>query len=133
RARRERLVAVNVPSPRTVRFLYRPRRPATIAGFTDRSPIPSRSDEEGHSPYGFLAANLIVIASGAKQSPGGWGLLRRFAPRNDSVALMTDDLAFTSAAELARLIAGRQVSPVEVVDAVLDRIERAQPALNAFI
>jgi aspartyl-tRNA(Asn)/glutamyl-tRNA(Gln) amidotransferase subunit A len=46
---------------------------------------------------------------------------------------MTDDLAYTSAAELARLIAGRQVSPVEVVDGVLDRIERAQPVLNAFI
>jgi aspartyl-tRNA(Asn)/glutamyl-tRNA(Gln) amidotransferase subunit A len=52
--------------------------------------------------------------------------------RNDSAALMTD-LAFTSAAELARLIAGRAVSPVEVVDGVLDRIERAQPVLNAFI
>jgi aspartyl-tRNA(Asn)/glutamyl-tRNA(Gln) amidotransferase subunit A len=46
---------------------------------------------------------------------------------------MTDDLAFTSAAELARLIARRAVSPVEVVDGVLDRIERAQPVLNAFI
>jgi aspartyl-tRNA(Asn)/glutamyl-tRNA(Gln) amidotransferase subunit A len=46
---------------------------------------------------------------------------------------MTADLAFTSAAELARLIAGRQVSPVEVVDGVLERIERSQPGLNAFI
>src|SRR5204862_3700676 len=46
---------------------------------------------------------------------------------------MTDDLAFTSAAELARLIAGRQVSPVEAIEAVLDRIERTQPTLNAFI
>src|SRR5438552_14948962 len=95
--------------------------------------IPSRSNEGVHSPYGFLAVNLIVIASGAKQSPGGWGLLRRPAPRNDSVALLTDDLVFTSAAELARLSARRQVSPVEAVDAVLERVERAQPALNAFI
>src|SRR5256886_1740827 len=46
---------------------------------------------------------------------------------------MTDDLAFTSAAELARLIAGREVSPVEVVEEVLDRIERSQPSVNAFI
>src|SRR5438067_9697038 len=46
---------------------------------------------------------------------------------------MTDDLAYTSAAELARLIAARKVSPVEAADAVLERIERAQPALNAFI
>jgi aspartyl-tRNA(Asn)/glutamyl-tRNA(Gln) amidotransferase subunit A len=43
------------------------------------------------------------------------------------------DLAFTSAAELARLIAGRAMSPVEVVERVLDRIERSQSVLNAFI
>src|SRR6266705_1151882 len=46
---------------------------------------------------------------------------------------MTDDLAFTSAAELAALIARRAVSPVEVVEGVLARIEKTQPALNAFI
>src|SRR5436190_5720268 len=46
---------------------------------------------------------------------------------------MTDDLAFTSAAELAALIARRAVSPVEVVDGVLARIEKTQPVLNAFI
>jgi aspartyl-tRNA(Asn)/glutamyl-tRNA(Gln) amidotransferase subunit A len=43
------------------------------------------------------------------------------------------DLAFTPAADLARLIAGRQLSPVELVELTLDRIERSQPALNAFI
>src|SRR5205823_3444167 len=46
---------------------------------------------------------------------------------------MTDDLAFTPAAELAQLIAGRKVSPVEAVEAVLARIERSQPVLNAFM
>jgi aspartyl-tRNA(Asn)/glutamyl-tRNA(Gln) amidotransferase subunit A len=46
---------------------------------------------------------------------------------------MIDDLAYTSASELAGLIAQRKVSPVEVADAVLERIERTQPALNAFI
>src|SRR6266699_1728074 len=46
---------------------------------------------------------------------------------------MPDDLAFTSAAELAALIAQRVVSPVEVVDGVLARIERSQSVLNAFI
>src|SRR5271169_6705095 len=43
------------------------------------------------------------------------------------------DLAFTRAAELARLIARRALSPVELVDMVLARIERAQPTLNPFI
>src|SRR5438105_8543188 len=46
---------------------------------------------------------------------------------------MPHDLAFTSAAKLAALVARRAVSPVEVVDIVLDRIERTQPTLNAFI
>jgi len=43
------------------------------------------------------------------------------------------DLAFTAAAELAGMVARRALSPVELVDAVLARIERAQPVLNAFI
>ena len=43
------------------------------------------------------------------------------------------DLAFTSAAELARMIAGKQVSATEVMRATLDRAERAQAALNCFI
>lgn len=43
------------------------------------------------------------------------------------------DLAYLSAAELAPLIRTRQLSPVELVDATLARIERAQPVLNAFI
>jgi aspartyl-tRNA(Asn)/glutamyl-tRNA(Gln) amidotransferase subunit A len=45
---------------------------------------------------------------------------------------MTDALTFTSAAELAGLIGRRVVSPVEIVDLVLSRIER-QAILNAFI
>src|SRR3981189_2794559 len=46
---------------------------------------------------------------------------------------MPDDFASTSGAERAALIAQRVVSPVEIVDIVLDRIEKAQPTLNAFI
>ncbi|HEX6442661.1 MAG TPA: amidase [Stellaceae bacterium] len=46
---------------------------------------------------------------------------------------MSDDLAYTSAAELAVMIARRAVSPVEIVDLVLARIERTQPTINAFI
>src|SRR5438270_4694769 len=46
---------------------------------------------------------------------------------------MTDDLAYSSAAELAGMIARRAGSPVEAVDMVLARIERTQPTINAFI
>src|SRR5688572_13407837 len=43
-----------------------------------------------------------------------------------------DDLCFLPAVELAARIRARQVSPVEVVDAVLARIEALNPRLNAF-
>jgi amidase len=42
------------------------------------------------------------------------------------------DLAFSGAAEQARLIASGEVSAREVVDAALRRIERLDPVLNAF-
>ncbi len=44
-----------------------------------------------------------------------------------------DDLCWMSATELARAIRQRQLSPVEVTRAVLDRIERINPGLNAFV
>src|SRR4051812_44029611 len=53
--------------------------------------------------------------------------------RNPSGGGMTDDLAYTSAAELAGVIARRAGSPVEGVDLVLARIEATQPTINAFI
>ena len=46
---------------------------------------------------------------------------------------MSDDLAYTPAAELAAMIACRTVSPAEIVDLVLARIEKTQPTINAFI
>jgi aspartyl-tRNA(Asn)/glutamyl-tRNA(Gln) amidotransferase subunit A len=42
------------------------------------------------------------------------------------------DLCYTSATELARLIRTKAVSPVEVTRAVLERIERVNPIVNAF-
>ena len=42
------------------------------------------------------------------------------------------DLAFTPATELAALIRARTLSPVELTRAVLDRIERLNPIVNAF-
>ncbi len=43
------------------------------------------------------------------------------------------DLAFASIADLAPALRRREVSPVEVVDSVLARIERLNPDLTAFI
>ena len=44
-----------------------------------------------------------------------------------------DELCFLSAVELCARYRARDLSPVEVVKAVLARIERLQPALNAFV
>lgn len=43
-----------------------------------------------------------------------------------------DDLCFTSAVEIAAAVRAKKVSPVEVTRAVLERIERLNPKLNAF-
>jgi amidase len=44
-----------------------------------------------------------------------------------------DELAYASLAELAARIRRRDLSPVEVLDALADRIERRNPSLNAFV
>jgi amidase len=51
----------------------------------------------------------------------------------NSVAMTDKALVRTSARELARLIANRAVSPVEVLDAYLDVIEALNPKLNAVV
>ena len=43
------------------------------------------------------------------------------------------ELCYMSAGELSRLIGGKEVSPVEVIDAHLARIEATEPTLNSFI
>ena len=46
---------------------------------------------------------------------------------------MSDDIVFADATELARRIRERSLSPVEVAQAHLDRIEAVNPALNALV
>jgi amidase len=46
--------------------------------------------------------------------------------------MLSDELCWKPATELAHMIRARDVSPVEVVDAVLSRIERVNPAINAY-
>jgi len=46
---------------------------------------------------------------------------------------MSDDLCFLSAADLRGRISRKQISPIEVTNAVLARAERLQPELNCFI
>ena len=44
-----------------------------------------------------------------------------------------DELAYMSAAEIAERVRRRTLSPVEIVDACIARIERRNPTLNAFV
>ena len=43
-----------------------------------------------------------------------------------------EDLCFTPATRLAAMVAARELSPVEIIDTVLARIERLEPRINAF-
>jgi amidase/aspartyl-tRNA(Asn)/glutamyl-tRNA(Gln) amidotransferase subunit A len=46
---------------------------------------------------------------------------------------LADDLAYTTVAELAGRIRRRELSPVEVLEATIERIEARNPSLNALI
>ena len=45
---------------------------------------------------------------------------------------MNNEFAFKSALELSRAVASRQVSPVELMQATLVRVELLNPGLNCF-
>src|SRR5712691_4046357 len=47
--------------------------------------------------------------------------------------MANDELCWMPASEMAGLIRRRKLSPVEVIDAVLDRIAKVDPRLNAFV
>jgi len=45
----------------------------------------------------------------------------------------SDELAYMSAAEIAERVRRRSLSPVEIVESAIHRIERRNPSLNAFV
>src|SRR5262249_4873296 len=47
--------------------------------------------------------------------------------------MQSEELVSKSAAEMAALVRARQISPVELVESHLARIEELQPKLNAFV
>ena len=49
------------------------------------------------------------------------------------VMLADADIAYVSAAELARRIKDRKISPVELIEASIGRIEERNPSVNAFV
>src|SRR5439155_16042080 len=55
------------------------------------------------------------------------------APPGGGCVMDATELCFTPATELGRLIRTRALSPVELADAVLARIERVNPTINAYL
>ncbi|MEE8442566.1 MAG: amidase family protein, partial [Dehalococcoidia bacterium] len=47
--------------------------------------------------------------------------------------MTSQDVAFMSAIELAEAVKSKQVSPVELVQSYLERIDRLDPGLHAYI
>ena len=47
--------------------------------------------------------------------------------------MLNDDLCFTSATELSKLIRSKKISVVQLIRAHLDQIERLNPILNAIV
>ena len=74
------------------------------------------------APLGVAAGRQPFTPRGSRQ---------RSAPRDADVD--ATDLCFTSAVELAELIRRRALSPVEITRAVLERIERLNPRLGAYV
>lgn len=76
------------------------------------------------------AASLALAAA----CGGGKGAEKTATPAVTGTATAAaSELRYLSLENLAARIAARQVSPVEVTQAALDRIEQLQPKLNAFI
>ena len=46
---------------------------------------------------------------------------------------LADELAYMTAVDMAGRIRRRELSPVEIVDAVIERIEERNPSINAFV
>ena len=46
---------------------------------------------------------------------------------------MSDQLWATPATELGRMIEAKEVSPTEILDSVLDRLDAVEPQVHAFI
>src|SRR3954471_21317003 len=80
----------------------------------------------------FLKATIPALAFGASGNAQSLSAATSL-PSAPVAAPESDEICFTSARELARLIRNRQLSAREVMAAHLHRIERLNPKLNAIV
>jgi amidase len=96
------------------------------------------------APHGNQQQKLTVLSSGfSRASRVATGPIRSVparnrpyagrAPRSTISTDMDDDLCFTPAVELARLLHSRELSARELLGAFLHRIHRVNPQLNAIV
>jgi amidase len=83
-----------------------------------------------HHPPGGRTEGLCGCSCGCPLA--GW-TLDRDTVSGSTKGVVTADIAFTSARELAGRIAAREVSAVEVLDAQLTRVGAINPGLNAVV
>ena len=75
------------------------------------------------------AVTESVVTHGRDRRPSH----REMTNDKENEMTLADDLAYRSATDLAQLIREREVSPVELTDQVIERIEERNPSLNAFV
>jgi aspartyl-tRNA(Asn)/glutamyl-tRNA(Gln) amidotransferase subunit A len=84
-------------------------------------------DRPGEPPSFFTAA-----MAGAKPGRASRGIAETSDISERGGPPMSDGLVWASALDLAAMVRQKQVSPVEITEAILARIERFQSRLNAF-
>src|SRR4029450_7679575 len=94
-----------------------------------RSPPPGQCSRRGHAP-----AQRAYRSARAAGRPAARGGRARVGFRRGAHVVTADrDLAFLSARQIAALVRERSVSPVEITRVYLERIERLDPRLRAYI
>src|SRR5215218_1800948 len=106
------------------------RRPAT-ADRPKRGRAAPRSRDNEHPP--------LPATDDTGPEAEGWSARRTWTSRRDvsdreeaETMAVGGEICRMDTASLARRIAAKELSPVEVVDAVLDRLEHLDPTLHMF-
>src|SRR5580704_1954914 len=102
---------------------------ATVLGFP-RSVIASRSGRRTWTPRLRITSGCTSPRASRSSTPGTSTCAAGNRLRSQP---MTDDLAFIDAVTQAELVRRGDVSPLELVDAAITRIEKLNPELNAVI
>ena len=105
--------------------------PATRLGQDRLRTDPARFTNAREMVAPGLGCEPVALRLGTRMPSGRACTVQKAGRGRTRMASMNDDLCFTPATELARMFADRSVSPVEVMDAVLARLEALNPRLNA--